>query len=307
MNSAKEFKSGFAAIVGRPNVGKSTLLNSLLGEKVAIITNKPQTTRNNIRGVLNTATEQIVFVDTPGIHVSKNKLGENMVKSAETTAVGADVVLLLTAPTVGGRPVHKQDEAIIHKMAAGKAAVATFLVINKIDTIQKNEILPIVDAYKDLFDFTEIVPISALKGENLMNLRDLVTKYLPTGPRYFPEGVVTDASDAFLVAEMIREKALYLLQEEVPHGIAIEILSLKLREDKPIIDIQANIYCEKNSHKGMIIGKQGAMLKEIATRARMDIQRIYDEKINLQLWVKVKENWRDSDFLIRNFGLKSES
>jgi len=300
------FKSGFVAIVGRPNVGKSTLLNSLLGEKVAIITNKPQTTRNNIRGVLDTPTKQIVFTDTPGIHVSKNKLGENMVKSAESTAAGADVILLVTAPTTSGT-VHKQDATIIQKMAVAQSATPKFLVLNKIDTIQRAEILPIVDAYKDLCNFAEIIPLSALNGDNLMDLRDSITKYLPNGPRYFPEGTVTDASDEYLIAEMIREKALYLMQEEIPHGIAVEILSLQLREDKPIIDIQVNIYCEKSSHKGMIIGKNGTMLKDIATRARLDIQRIYDEKINLQLWVKVKENWRDNDFLIRNFGLKSEN
>lgn len=302
----EKFKSGFAAIVGRPNVGKSTLLNSLLGEKVAIITNKPQTTRSNLRGILNNVDCQIVFVDTPGIHAAKNKLGDNMVKSAESVVSGADVILLVTAPNQSGRLVNKLDGEIIQKMGKAKSATKKILVINKIDTIQKGEILPIVDAYKDLCDFEEIIPISALKGENLSDLRDSIEKYLPEGPRYFPEGMMTDASDAFLVSEMIREKALYMLQEEVPHGVAVEILSMKLREDKPIIDIQANIYCEKASHKGMIIGKQGAMLKSIATRARMDIERIYEEKINLQLWVKVKENWRDSDFYIRNFGLKGD-
>ena len=304
-NLNSNFKSGFVAIVGRPNVGKSTLLNSLLGEKVAIITNKPQTTRNNIRGILNGPDNQIVFIDTPGIHASKTKLGENMVKSAESTVSGADIVLFLTSPPNPGtsRIIRPLDAEIAARLSK---ASKKFLVINKIDTVQKAEILPIVDAYKGLADFAEIIPISALKGENLADLRDSIIKYLPTGPRYFPEGMVTDASDAFLVAEMIREKALYLLQEEIPHGIAVEILSLKLREDKPIIDIQANIYCEKPSHKGMVIGKQGAMLKNIATRARMDIERIYEEKINLQIWVKVKENWRDSDFFIKSFGLKGE-
>jgi len=300
------FKSGFAAIIGRPNVGKSTLLNSLLGEKVAIITNKPQTTRNNIRGVLTTQSSQTVFVDTPGMHLSKNKLGENMVRSAESSFVGADVILFLTAPGQNTRAVNKGDVEIAQKLAKNQADTTKFLVINKIDTVQKAEILPIVDAYREICNFAEIIPISALKGENLLHLRENIVKYLPAGPRYFPEGTITDASDAFLVSEMIREKALYLLQEEIPHGIAVEIMSMALREDKSIIDIQANIYCEKKSHKGMIIGKQGAMLKDIATRARRDIERIYDEKINLQLWVKVKENWRDSDFFIKNFGLRSD-
>jgi len=295
-----DFKSGFAAIVGRPNVGKSTLLNSFLGEKVAIITNKPQTTRNNIRGVLTSADSQIVFVDTPGIHTPKHKLGKNMVKMAENTMAGGDVILFVIAPAITGF-----DKEIAGRLAGIKAT--KFLVINKIDTIQKSEILPIVDVYKELCDFAEIIPVSAMKGENLGTLKDNILRYLPVGPRYFPEGTVTDASDAFIVSEMIREKALYLLQEEIPHGVAVEIMSLTRREDKPIIDIEATMYCEKASHKGIIIGKGGAMLKDIATRARLDIERIYDEKINLQLWVKVKENWRDSDFFMRTLGFKEEN
>ena len=295
-----QFKSGFAAIVGRPNVGKSTLLNSFLGEKVAIITNKPQTTRNNIRGILTSNEFQIVFVDTPGIHTPKHKLGKNMVKMAENSMADGDVILFVIAPAITGF-----DKEIARRLANNKGV--KFLVINKIDTITKGEILPIVDAYKELCDFAEIIPISAMKGENLDTLRDNIIKYLPAGPRYFPEGMVTDASDAFIVSEMIREKALYLLQEEIPHGVAVEILSLTRREDKPIIDIQANIYCEKSSHKGMIIGKGGAMLKDIATKARLDIERIYDEKINLQLWVKVKEKWRDSDFYVRSLGFREEN
>jgi len=294
------FKSGFVAIVGRPNVGKSTLLNSFLGEKVAIITNKPQTTRNNIRGILTNDKHQIVFVDTPGMHTPKHKLGKNMVKLAENSMADGDIILFVIAPTITSF-----DKEIAARLAKSKAV--KFLVVNKIDTIQKGEILPIVDAYKELCDFAEIIPVSAMKGENLGTLKDNIIKHLPEGPRYFPPGMVTDAADSFIVAEMIREKALYLLQEEIPHGIAVEILSLSRREDKPIIDIQANLYCEKSSHKGIIIGKGGAMLKDIATRARRDIERIYDEKINLQLWVKVKEKWRDSDFLIRSFGFREEN
>ena len=295
-----DFRSGFVAIVGRPNVGKSTLLNSFLGEKVAIITNKPQTTRNNIRGILTRSDFQIVFVDTPGIHTPKHKLGKNMVKLAENSMADGDVVLFVIAPTITNF-----DKSIAERLAKSKAV--KFLVINKIDTIDKGEILPIVEAYKELCDFAEIIPVSAMKGENLGTLKDNIIKYLPVGPRYFPEGMVTDAADSFIVAEMIREKALYLLQEEIPHGMAVEILSLARREDRPIIDIQANIYCEKSSHKGIIIGKNGAMLKNIATRARLDIERIYDEKINLQLWVKVKERWRDSDFFIRSLGFREEN
>jgi len=300
MTKTNDYKSGFAAIVGRPNVGKSTLLNSFLGEKVAIITNKPQTTRNNIRGILTSNEHQIVFVDTPGIHTPKHKLGKNMVKMAENTMADGDVILFVIAPKITNF-----DKEIAQRLASSKAV--KFLVINKIDTIDKGEILPIVDAYKELCDFAEIIPVSAMKGENLGTLKDNIIKYLPEGPRYFPEGMVTDAADSFIVSEMIREKALYLLQEEIPHGMAVEILSLSRREDKPIIDIQANIYCEKSSHKGIIIGKNGAMLKDIATRARRDIERIYDEKINLQLWVKVKEKWRDSDFFMRTLGFKEEN
>jgi len=296
------FKSGFVAIVGRPNVGKSTLMNSFLGEKVAIITNKPQTTRNNIRGILNLPDAQIVFVDTPGLHAPKHKLGKNMVRLAESSMSDGDVILFVIAPFV-----HRADVEITQNLSKNNPNAAKFLVINKIDTVTKPEILPIVDAYKDVCAFDEIIPISAMKGENLTDLRDSILKYLPHGPRYFPENMKTDASDAFIVAEMIREKALYLLQEEIPHGIAVEILSLSTREGKPIIDIQANLYCEKASHKGMIIGKQGIMLKDIATRARLDIERIYDEKINLQLWVKVKEKWRDSDYFVKNFGFREEN
>lgn len=296
MKIMENFKSGFTAIVGRPNVGKSTLLNSLLGEKVAIITNKPQTTRNNIRGILNLPNAQIVFIDTPGIHSPKHKLGKNMVRLAESSVADGDISLFVISPIIA-----KADMEIAQKLS--KAGGIKFLVINKIDTINKGDILPIVDAYKEICDFKEIIPISAIKGENLLDLKESIIKYLPKGPRYFPEGVLTDASDEFLIAEMIREKALYMLHEEIPHGIAVEVMSLNRRQDKPIIDINATLYCEKNSHKGMIIGKGGAMLKEISTRARMDIERIYYEKINLQLWVKVKENWRDSDFMIKSLGL----
>ncbi|MCL2396904.1 MAG: GTPase Era [Defluviitaleaceae bacterium] len=301
-----DFRSGFVTIMGRPNVGKSTLLNSFLGEKVAIITSKPQTTRNNIRGIISNSESQIVFVDTPGIHAAKTKLGENMVKLAENSVADADIILLVTAARDGGY-IHKMDMEIVSKLSKSGTSAKKILVINKIDTIDRGEILPMMDAYKELCNFDEIVPISALKGDNLMVLREAITKYLPIGPRYFPEGMVTDASDAFLVAEMIREKALYLLQEEIPHGINVEIMSMKVRPDKPILDIEANIYCDKASHKGMIIGKQGAMLKQIATRARQDIERIYEEKINLQIWVKIKENWRDSDYFIKNFGFRNET
>jgi len=297
------FKSGFVAIVGRPNVGKSTLLNSLMGEKIAIITNKPQTTRNIVRGIITTNDTQIIFIDTPGMHRAKDKLSENMVKMAENSIRDADVVLFITSPTEKGN-VHPGDADILAHLATSKTT--KFLVINKIDTIDKGLILPITAAYNDICAFDESLPISAMKGENLLDLRETIEKYLPTGPKFFPDGMMTDASDAFIIAEMIREKALYMLSEEIPHGIAVEITSLKKRDDADIIDIEATIYCEKNSHKGIIIGKGGAMLKEIGTRARRDIQRLYAEKINLKTWVKIKENWRDSDFFMRNFGFKQD-
>jgi len=299
----ENFKSGFVAIVGRPNVGKSTLLNSLMGEKIAIITNKPQTTRNIVRGIITTDDTQIVFIDTPGMHKAKDKLSENMVKMAENSIKDADIILFITSPTEKGN-IHHGDADILAQLAAAKTK--KFLVINKIDTIDKGLILPITKAYNEICPFDETLPISAMKGENLLNLRETIEKYLPKGPKYFPDGMMTDAPDAFVVAEMIREKALYMLQEEIPHGIAVEINSLKKREGKDIIDIDATIYCEKNSHKGMIIGKNGAMLKEIGIRARQDIQRLYAEKINLKTWVKIKENWRDSDFFMRNFGFKQD-
>jgi len=300
---SKNFKSGFASIVGRPNVGKSTLLNSLLGEKIAIITNKPQTTRNIIRGIMTTDEFQVIFVDTPGHHRAKDKLSENMVKMSERSVKDGDVVLFVTAPAEK-HDIHPADMDMLEILS--KRNSTKFLLINKIDTISKDRVLAITKAYNDVCAFDETFPVSALKGDNLLALRECIVRYFPNGPRYFPEGIMTDSSDAFLVGEMIREKALYLLQEEIPHGIAVEIGSLKKREDKDIIDIEATIYCEKNSHKGIIIGKQGAMLKDIGTRARRDIQRLYDEKINLQLWVKIKENWRDSDFFMRNLGFKAD-
>ncbi|MCL2854228.1 MAG: GTPase Era [Defluviitaleaceae bacterium] len=299
----KTYKSGFAAIVGRPNVGKSTLLNSLLGEKVAIITNKPQTTRNMVRGIITTDEAQIVFVDTPGMHIAKDKLSENMVKMAENSIKNGDVVLFMTAPAEKS-DIHPADVEILKGLA--KVSAAKFLLINKVDLVDKGRLLPIMEAYNNACPFDETIPISALKGENLLNLRETIVKYLPAGPKFFPDDMMTDAPDKFIISEMIREKALYLLQEEIPHGIAVEITQLKKREGKEIVDIEATIYCEKNSHKGIIIGKGGAMLKEIGIRSRKDIQRIYEEKVNLQMWVKIKENWRDSDFFMRNFGFKAD-
>ena len=301
MNNS-EFRSGFVSIIGRPNVGKSTLLNSLLGEKAAIVSNKPQTTRNIIRGVMTTDSSQLVFLDTPGIHKGKHKLSENMLKMAQSSAASADIVLLLISAYSGRANLESLE--IARGLADMKVPV--FLLINKIDTIEKGDILPIIEEFSALANFAEIIPISAIKGENLGLLKEKLPQYLPIGPKYFPDDTVVDAADEFIISEMIREKALHLLSEEIPHGVAVAIERLAQREDKDIIDIEATIYCEKSSHKGIIIGKGGAMLKEIGMRSRADISRIYDAKINLQLWVKVKENWRNQDFYLRNFGLKAE-
>lgn len=297
----KNFKSGFVSLIGRPNVGKSTLMNCLIGEKIAIISSKPQTTRNQIQSILTTDDYQLIFIDTPGIHKPKSKLGDYMVKSAETTLNNVDVVLYLIEPY---EKIKDSDMAILNRLEKVKTPV--FLVINKIDTVDKSQLLKVIDAYRAVYSFTEIIPISALKGKNKDDLLSSIVKYLPDGPQYFPEDMITDQPERQLVAELIREKALYLLQEEIPHGIAVEITSMKKRENKDLIDIDATIYCERDSHKGIIIGKQGSMLKKIGSNARRDIQRLLGSAINLQIWIKVKKDWRDSDFLLKNFGYNSK-
>lgn len=291
------FRSGFVTLVGRPNVGKSTLMNCLIGEKIAIISNKPQTTRNKITSILTKDTFQCVFIDTPGIHRPKHKLGEFMVKSAENTLNEVDAVLMLIEPT---DRIGNLDQYVIDRLANVKTPV--ILVINKIDTVEKAHLLRVIDAYSKAYPFREIVPISAMKGDNTQALMDVICKYLPQGPQYFPGDMVTDQPERQIASEIIREKALILLQDEIPHGIAVEIMSMKKRPDKNMVDVEATIYCEKDSHKGIIIGKQGAMLKKIGSRARSDIQRLLGSPIYLQLWVKVKKDWRDSDFLLKNFG-----
>ena len=298
----KNFKSGFVTLVGRPNVGKSTLMNNLIGEKIAIISPKPQTTRNKIQSILTKDDFQAIFIDTPGIHKPKHKLGEYMVKSAENTLNEVDVVLMLIEPTEKYVDI---DKYIIERFKNIKTPI--ILVINKTDTIEKQELLNIMNIYKEIYNFSEIVPVSALKGDNTDTLMEIIKKYLPMGPQYFPEDMVTDQPERQIVSEIIREKALQLLQEEIPHGIAVEIMSMKKREDKNMVDVEATIYCEKDSHKGIIIGKQGAMLKKIGSRARGDIQNLLGSPIYLQLWVKVKKDWRDSDFLLKNFGYDSRN
>lgn len=293
----KNYKSGFVTLIGRPNVGKSTLMNQLIGQKIAITSNKPQTTRNRIQTVHSEERGQIIFLDTPGIHKAKNKLGEYMVSAAERTLNEVDVILWLVEPStfIGAGERH-----IAEQLAKVKTPV--ILVINKIDTVAKEELLKYIDAYKDIVNFAEIVPVSALKGENTDSLLHVIFDYLPQGPQYYDEDTITDQPERQIVAELIREKALRNLSEEIPHGIAVVIDSMKERTKGTMMDIDATIVCERNSHKGIIIGKQGAMLKKIGSQARQEIQNLLDTKVNLQVWVKVKKDWRDSDFLLRNYG-----
>ena len=290
-------KSGFATLIGRPNVGKSTLMNRLIGQKIAITSNKPQTTRNRIQTVYTCDQGQIIFLDTPGIHKAKNKLGEYMVNVAERTLREVDVILWLVEPStfIGAGERHIAEQL-------KKAKTPVILVINKTDTVKREEILVFIDTYRKLYDFDEIVPVSALNGDNTDTLIEQIFKYLPYGPQYYDEDTVTDQPMRQIVAELIREKALRCLDEEIPHGIAVSIDQMKERKDGGICDIDATLICEKDSHKGIIIGKQGAMLKKIGSAARYEIERMMEMKVNLKLWVKVKKDWRDSDYLIKNFG-----
>ena len=298
----KNFKSGFVTLIGRPNVGKSTLMNHLIGQKIAITSKKPQTTRNRIQTVYTCEQGQIVFVDTPGIHKAKNKLGEYMVNVAERTLSEVDVILWLVEPSdyIGGGDRHIVDQL-------KKTKTPVILVINKIDTVEHDAVFGVIEAYRKLYDFAEIVPLSALRGKNCEILLEQIFKYLPYGPAYYDEDVVTDQPQRQIVAEIIREKALHALSEEVPHGIAVSIDQMKWREGKyGMYDIDATIICEKDSHKGIIIGKGGAMLKKIGSNARYECEKMLDAKVNLKLWVKVKKDWRDSDYLIKNFGYRKD-
>jgi len=296
------FKSGFVTLIGRPNVGKSTLMNSLIGQKIAITSNKPQTTRNRIQTVYTDEEGQIIFLDTPGIHKAKNKLGDFMVNAAERTLSEVDVVVWLVEPTdfIG---THEQHIAEILK----NVKTPVVLAINKIDTVNKEDIMMAINTYKEAHNFAEIVPVSALKGDNKTELMKVLFKYLPQGPMYYDEDTVTDQPERQIVAELIREKALRLLNDEVPHGIAVTIESMKYRKKAHLFDIEATIICERDSHKGIIIGKKGAMLKSIGTKARLEIENLLGNKVNLQLWVKVKKDWRDSDFLLKNYGYKDNN
>ena len=293
----KEFKSGFVTLIGRPNVGKSTLMNHLIGQKIAIRSEKPQTTRNRIQTVYTDERGQIIFLDTPGIHKAKNKLGEYMVNVAENTLKEVDVILWLVEPTtfIGAGERHIAEQL-------SKIKTPVILVINKIDTVKsKEEILTFIAAYKDILNFAEIIPVSALKEMNIEDVKSSIFKYLPAGPQFYDEDTVTDQPMRQIAAELIREKALRMLDDEIPHGIAVVIDQMKERPNG-IIDVDATIVCERDSHKGIIIGKGGSMLKRIGTAARMEIENLMDTKVNLKLWVKVRREWRDSDMYMKNYG-----
>ncbi len=295
---SENFKSGFVTLIGRPNVGKSTLMNRLIGQKIAITSGKPQTTRNRIQTVYTDPERgQIIFLDTPGIHKAKNKLGEYMVNVAESTLQDVDVVLWLVEPSTfigaGERHIVEQLE---------KVDIPVLLIINKTDTVKKDEILIIIDAYRQLYNFAEIIPVSALNGENTDDILDAVFTYLPYGPMFYDEDTITDQPERQIVAEIIREKALRCLSEEIPHGIAVTVESMKKRPKSDLFDIEADIICEKDSHKGIIIGKGGSMLKKIGSYAREDIEDLLECRVNLKLFVKVRKGWRDSDVQMKNFG-----
>lgn len=291
------YKSGFATIIGRPNVGKSTLMNQIIGQKIAIISDKPQTTRNKIQSVYTDEDFQIIFIDTPGIHKPKHKLGDYMVRAARETLREVDVILFVVDDSL---TIGAGDAYIIEELKNINTPV--ILVINKIDKIDQEKFNKIYENYKNMNIFADIVGISALVGANLQVLIKKIIDFLPEGPQYFPGDMITDQPERLIVAEIIREKILHYTQEEIPHGVAVETTAMKKRDNKDIIDINATIYCEKKSHKGIIIGKQGRKLKGIGKSAREDIEKLLGSKVYLELWVKVKEDWRNSESTLRTLG-----
>lgn len=292
------FKSGFVTIVGRPNVGKSTLMNKILGEKLSIVSNKPQTTRNNIQTILTKENYQIVFVDTPGIHKPKHKLGEYMVNSAKESMKDVDLVLFLTNPDT---EIGRGDKFILESLKNSKEPV--FLVLNKVDENTKERVAESLKMYSEAFDFKEIVPISALKGKNVDTLVNLMVEALPEGPKYYPEDMITDVQERFVVSEIVREKALRTLRDEVPHGIAVDIIQMKKKENGNY-HIEVDLICEKDSHKGIIIGKNGETLKKIGSTARYELEKFLNGKVNIKIWVKVRKEWRDNQNLLKELGYK---
>ncbi len=295
------FKSGFIAIIGRPNVGKSTFMNHVIGQKIAIMSDKAQTTRNKIQGVYTDKNKQIVFIDTPGIHKPKHKLGDFMVKIAENTLNEVDAIMFMINADEG---YGMGDQYIMDRLESIKKPV--FLIINKIDLVHPDQLLPLIDQYKDKYPFKEIIPISALEGNNVSHLMDVFTEHLPEGPQYYPEDQVTDHPERFIIGELIREKVLQLTREEVPHSVAVIIDGIDNRGEDEKVLVQASIVVERKSQKGIIIGKQGKMLKEIGKRARQDIERLLGSKVYLELWVKVQENWRNKPHQLNEFGFKQD-
>jgi GTPase len=292
------FKSGYVTIIGRPNVGKSTLLNNIMGEKLSIVSSRPQTTRNNIQTIQTTKEHQIIFVDTPGMHKPRHKLGEYMVKVAKDAINEVDVVLFLTTPD---EEINKGDIHVLEQLK--QCDVPVFLILNKIDENPETRVAKTLASYSQIFNFKEIIPTSALNGKNVDKVIKLIEEHLPEGPMYYPEDMITDQQERFIVTETIREKALRLLSKEVPHGIAVEIIEMK-KDEKGRYNIEGNLLCEKDSHKGIIIGKNGTMLKKISTYARQDLEKFFGSQVNLKLWVKVKKDWRDSGFMLKELGYK---
>jgi len=301
MIAKKSFKSGFVALIGRPNVGKSTLFNHLLGQKIAIMSDKPQTTRNKIQGVYTTEDEQIIFIDTPGIHKPKHRLGEFMTQLAIQTLNEVDIVLFMVDVVAG---YGRGEQFIIERLKSCHSPV--FLILNKIDQVYPDQLLPIIETYRQVFSFAETIPISARKGNNVNTMLQEISHYLEEGPKYYPDDQVTDHPERFIISELIREKILHLTEEEVPHSIAVTIDAIERVKQNNRVDIHAAIIVERNSQKGIIIGKQGRMLKEIGSRARKDIEALLGSKIYLDLWVKVQKGWRDKAFYLRDYGFNKE-
>lgn len=301
MADKQTHKSGFISIIGRPNVGKSTFLNRVIGQKIAIMSDKPQTTRNKVQGVLTTNDAQLIFIDTPGIHKPKHKLGDFMMKVAQNTLKEVDIVLFMVNAVEG---YGRGEEFIIEKFKSVKTPI--FLVINKIDQIPPDELFSIIESYKEKHDFAEIIPISALEGNNVERLLEQIKKYLPEGPQYYPADQVTDHPERFIVSELIREKALHLTREEIPHSLAVVIEKMERLKEKDVVHVMATVIVERDSQKGIIIGKQGSMLKEIGKRARVDIENLLGSKVFLELWVKVQKDWRNKMSQLRDFGFRED-